>query len=277
MLRQYFRAIYRSGTTNTEISEAVQHGGEGATLPFASGDALFIGQYYPFNNFFALLDTANAVATSLAISVWDGTAWVSVVDIMDATNALKNTGVIQFSPDRNKVWQSVYDTSVASNTPTELRDKARYDLYWVKITAAAPLTASTKVARLGYAFCKTEDLAMSEPEIDSYLPSWGGETKTDWYAEIMDASDEVALDLKQRKLIMSPGQILRFDDVALATRMKTLLNLYTVLGPAFLERAKAREKTYSLAMNVSNFSFDRNNNAIADCAEQGYTAGRLIR
>lgn len=276
MLKNWYRVFY---STNGVLSDKslLSNTKAGFVFTLPSTDYIYIGQAMPFNNIFAWMDVVNTNPATLTVQYWDGDEWTDTVDLLDNTMGFTQSGVIQFSPNDEDSWHCVNDTSESTNGPAELNSITVYDLYWVRIKSNATLSVTTKVKMFTYAFCRSEDLSVYEPEIDSYLEPWGGVSKTNWIEQIIAASEQVILDLKAAGLVVHAGQVLRFDDVAIPTMFKTLLLIYTVLGPAFNERKLSRQRDYSAMLSVKRFTFDKNKNGRVDKAEMFNSIGRLIR
>lgn len=159
----------------------------------------------------------------------------------------------------------------------ELKTKKIYNLYWIRVKSSATLKATTKVSKLAYAFCHTNDLKKSYSEINNYFKAVGGSTKADWYPEIIDASEQVVTDLKGKGLVVHPGQVLLFDDVSYATRHKVCINLFSNFGEAFADKLAASEKEYRNALSIKRFTLDVNKNASIEKVEQFNSVGVLER
>ena len=275
MLRNYIRVLYSLNGALTDVSDELQNGTGYVTPMTLNQDYIYIGQYMPFNNFFALMKVLNTTPANLTLQYFDGSTWVNVVDMIDSTKGFTKTGVIQFTPDKSNSWEVVEDTSEVSST-FELKTKKIYNLYWIRIKSSATMSLTTAIEKLTYCFCDTADLKKSFSEIDSYLPAIRP-SASDWYPEIIDASEQVAIDLKGKGLISHPGQILLFDDVSYATRLKTLINICPELGEGFVERQKFFEKEYTYAMSIKRFTLDKNKSASIEQAELFNSVGVLER
>ena len=250
------------------------------TVPTGSS-YLYIGQHFPFNNFFMQLDQPNAVQTTLQVQYWGGESvgWKDAVDVLDGTDTsgvpLAKSGVVQFSPNTTNSWQTVADTTNGP-TPTELTSVAIYNVYWIRIRWALALTATTSIKRLAYAFTQSQQLDNIDTTINQFLTSFGA-AKTDWNDQIMTASIQLVNDLKGRGLIISPGQILRFDDVSMACDYKALELIYSNLGPAYHEKMLNAETKYNRMSSLRRFTFDKDMNAFTDRGEIVNTVSRLVR
>lgn len=213
-------------------------------------DYLYIGKFFPFNNFYAIMgSTLNAVTASIKIEYWEGDEWVEVVDILDGTSSngvpLAKSGAIQFTTDEDKRWSSIDDTS-ESPAPDDLRDVTIYNLYWLRISFTETLTSGALLDKITYAFTEHERLVNIDHTVNNYLTSFG---VTDWTQKIITASEHIVQLMNQRGLIKTEGQILNFEDVSLATEYKTLALIYASLGKSFVT-----ERDYYNNLSGSSFS-----------------------
>lgn len=281
MLHNWIRIFYSDNGVLTDYSIEAQSTGD--TVPaglVAAQDYIYIGQYFPFNNVYFEMDTTNDAVAMMSVEYWDGRSWKTGVDILDGTKqggkTLKRNGVIQFSPDRQYSWVDVKDTS-ENGSPTELQTLEIYDLYWVRLKANASLDAGSLARKIGYAFASNDTLLAIDPEINEYLVPWGGSSKVNWDEQIQLASQHLVADMRAKGLIISPGNILRFDDVSLACAYRTLAVIYSRLGEAFAARKADALDQYSKLLDVKRFTIDADKNGRVDRSEIGSTSGGLLR
>lgn len=279
MLYQWLRVLYSDNGVLTDYSIEAQND----TVPVAmvaEEDYIYFGQYYPFNNVYIELDTANTNASVISVEYWNSKQFVPAVDILDATKVsgitLSRNGVIQFSPDIDNNWTQVRDTS-KQDAPAPLQTREMYDLYWARLKVSADLYAGTILKRVGYSFCTNAMLSGIDPEISQYLTPWGGSSKLNWDEQIQLASLHLVADLRGRGIVIHPGNILRFDDVALATAYRTLAIIYGPLGQAFDSRRAQALEQYEKLLNVKRFTIDSNTDGSVDRSEINNTVGQMIR
>lgn len=279
LLSQWIRLIRKDNTTYTDISLSGQNTD---IITFDMNhleDYLYVGQYYPFTNLFFEVNTVNALASTLGIEHWNGSEWVSVVDILDGTlvsgATMARDGVVSWSIDMyNEEWQIVQDTS--SNTMTDLDDFKLYNLYWIRIRPSATLTAGCKLDKVSYAFTTGEILKSIFPEIDSYLTSWSA-TKTDWNEQIRLASNHVVTDLKAKGLIKNGTQIINFEDICIATAYKALQIIFAPLGDPFKDKRNDFIIEYNRCLSIKRFDFDQNSDGKLTPMELESGSRKLIR
>jgi hypothetical protein len=264
MLYQWIRIIKNKNGVLTDMS--LDNQDESATCLLnldITTDYLYIGQQLPFNNFYVKSAVANAVNATLQIEYWDGNVWKSAVDVIDGTSVsgktLAKSGGIQFSPNHYYQWWRVDDTSEAPS-PSDLRTLTIYNLYWIRIRSSATLTATTASKKIAYCFSSHQQIDNKDHTINAFLPAFGT-GKTSWEDEIMVASIDVVNELKARNLIMESGQILRFENVSVATDWRTLMNLYRDLGGDYNDKYDKAWKEFNRALASKYFTFDKNKNA----------------
>lgn len=267
MLYEYMRLFTYDGTSLMDLS--LENQDETATITFdlSATKYIYIAQYYPFNNFFAHVGTANAALGTLALEYWDGRDWHPAVDVLDGTKSagapFARSGVVQFSPDRKQSWNYINDTS-ESRAPTELNGINVYDCYWLRVSCSTIIPVALK--ELSYAFTTTERLNNLDVEIDNFYAAFAV-GKADWIQEILTCSKLVLADLKRLGLVVHQGQILRFDDVSLACDHKALDLIYTNLGASYNEKRMDIRQRYSETLNSRRFTFDDNNDALVSKSE----------
>jgi len=282
MLFQWLRLIYSDNGVISDLSIENQDESVNVSLELhATEDYLYIGQHFPFNNFFLQVSTANTVTNAISMDYWvsKSTGWYPVVDILDGTRAsgkaLAKSGVVQFSPDNQFTWGRVGDAK-GETLPTGLSTVKVYNMYWLRIKWSVLPSAGTAMKRLAYAFTRHQQLDNLDAQINSYLGSFAV-GKTSWDDEIVTASMQVLLELKRRGLVVTPGNILRFDDVTHATDWKALILIYQNLGPAFRQKLIDAQAEFTRALDLTRFSFDADDNALLSYSEIANSVAKLVR
>lgn len=273
MLSKWVRVLHDDNGTITDYSLASNDRTSVVTLPIVSGeDYLYIGQYFPFNNLYFNLDTANSNASSVEVSYWNGSSWVAAVDILDETNdggkSMAQSGVIQWEIDRDETsWNKVNDPT-DEEAALGFNDLKIYDLYWVRIGFSADLSSGSDIKQIAYKFCSDNDVKALSPDINDYLTSWAS-GKTDWVEQIIEASKQVVQDLKSRGIIRHSGQILRFDEINVPCAYKSLSIIYDGIGGEdFLEMRNEKDDKYKSLIGKIPLTIDTNNNAKVDDIEK---------
>lgn len=279
MISNWMRVIHSDNGTLTDLTLAAQNSDTLAIPLVAATDYLYIGQHYPFNNVFFDVNTANTNAAIWDIEVWTGSAFTNVADILDETAQSgvpwSRSGVIQFSPSDNSTWKLADDTS--EDLVTGISTLTIYNMYWMRMTPSASLSAGTIINRLGYRFANTQQLNSIDPDLSQYLTSWES-GKTDWDEQIQLGSQYVIADMKSRGIILHPGQALRIDEISLPTAYRTLALIYSMLGPDFEFRRAHAVETYKELMSVQRFTIDKNSDGVESFDEvQGFVSARMVR
>lgn len=281
MLYQYLRVIHSDNSVLKDWSLRNQE--EGQTLPFAlvtTEDYVYLGQHYPFNNFFMQLSVANDVAASLGIQYWDAVAWRDAVDILDGTAdnngvPLAKSGIVQFSPDPQYRWFITSDTK-RGKFPPELETLNIYNVYWLRIKYSATLKATTALKRIAFAFSRHQQIDSYDAKINQYLDSFAV-GKTSWDDEIVTATFMLLRDLKKRGLAQAQGDILRLDNFSIPTDWKTLEIIYRSLGGDFKEKLLEAKEQYEKTLSLERYTFDKDEDAFVSRGEIDNSTRTLVR
>ncbi len=282
MLYQWIRVLDGDNGTITDVSLANQD--ESSTIAMdlvVSEDYIYVGQHFPFNNIYFDVNTVNAVSADISIDYWagQGNGWVAGVDILDDTSSagvpLAKSGVVQFSPDRKYSWHRINDTE-NEPMPAGLETITIYNVYWMRISYNATLTAGTLLNRIVYLFTRSQQLDNIDTQINRFLDSFES-GKTDWEDEIVTASQMLVADLRRRGLVTHYGQVLRFEDVTLAADLKTLILIYQNLGPGFRQKLEDARADYEKTLDMGRYTFDKNNDAFTDSGEITNKVKQLVR
>ncbi len=236
----------------------------------AAQDALYIGSDLPFNHRFLKVSTANDVASVMSVSLWDGSAWVPALDVIDGSSVagvtLAQSGILSWVPDRDESWNKE-DTTYG--IVTGLTTLKIYDLYWAKIVFSANLKATTALAYVGQRFSSDAQLAGRYPDLaDSTTISNFTSGKTAWDEQHVLAAEEIVRDLRKQNTIWSKNQVLDWEVFADAAVQKTAQIIYTAQGEAYAEQRDEARREYDRAMSRLHFGVDRNNDARLESSEK---------
>ncbi len=265
MLGQWIRTLLYHGSVLTDYSLALQKSDGNMPIPLvAASDYIFIGQYFPFNNFFIQMEQNNSKSAALTVQYWDGSDFRDAVDLLDGTSnngkTFNESGIVQFQPSRDYAWNLIQNPD--EDAPAPLSSSTIEDLYWLRLKVSS--ATAGKIKNISYAFCRDQDLIGIDPEINDYLTAW---QQTDWITQILLASQNVVADLKARGLVKNNGQILRFDDVFFATAYKALDLIFTPLGKNYEVKRKEYQKKYQEFIQGPRFTFDKSEDARVDRSE----------
>lgn len=277
MLSQYIRVILGDNGVLTDYS--IEADNEADNIPFAlvaTEDYIYIGQYFPWNNFYLKVDTVNDAASELSLDYWRD-EWVPVVDILDGTKVsgvtLAKSGIVRFTPDIDRDWLQMDRTD--DQATSGLDTVNIYDMYWLRMKYSNTLNPATKINKITYLFTSEELVNSLVPRLSQFLTRWES-GKTDWVQQELVASQHVISNLKKRKLIMEPGQILKLDDFSMATAWKTVELIFFGLGSKYDEERIIAEKNFTSFMD-GLFTIDKDRNARISKHELSQTQAELVR
>lgn len=280
------RFIYDNNGTLQNYTEEINnyHVGETTVTFVAAEAAYFVGSNLPFNHVYFLMgSTVNAETSAMSVSLWDGTEWQAVAELIDNTSVsgatLAQSGFIEFVPDKNEGW--AYDDTVDSDGNEEITGLGGvtiYDKYWLKITASADLTADLAIKWIGQIFSDDDDLGSENPELllsDMLTAIEAG--KTNYQEQAVRAAGIMIKDLKRKNVISDKNQILERDSLMLASVSKTAELIYTMLGDDYNDNKLVAKKEYSERLSSAFPIVDKNNNARTDMQETVPQHGFLSR
>ncbi len=271
-----------SASSFTDITKEVNTYDTGsASLTFDTGDYLYIGSFFPINHKFFKI-TANVTAASPTVEVFGASSWDPVVDILDYTESsgtsFAQTGILQFTPDRDESWNMVTDTSEEAYLTEFQNGPVIYNKYWIRLSFDTP-GVSTDLSYVGSMFANESDVFAEYSHLRSstLLDMW--ETgKTDWEEQRVLASEYVVTDLKKRSIIIERSQILDISILQEPCVHKTAAMIFSGLGPKNYEsEIENALKRYSNAINLQKFEVDANANGQKDRGEQTITTRRMSR
>ena len=278
------RVLYSDNSVLTDISVNMEnyHVGTNAFTFVAAQDAFYIGSRLPFNHLFIKMDGSNVNSNSSAMTVsyWEGSSWIPAVEVIDETvtsgASLAKSGFVTWVTDRDYGWPRE-DTNYGGITVTGLTTVEIYNLYWLKLTFSADLSADTAFSWIGQKFSNDNELGSEYSDlvraglIDAYESG-----KTDWEEQHVRAADVIIKDLTHKGLIIEKEQILERLDFELASVSKTAEIIYGGLGDDYKEDKKLARDEYDDRLNKLLPRIDVNRNAREDVGEKT-TQGRLYR
>jgi len=271
----------------TLIDESVDlnnyHSGD-MTFSFVSADdALYIGSDLPFNHLFIKLTSGsvNAETSTMIVQYWDDDQWRNTVELIDETASggatLAQDGFITFTPDKDYLWTRE-STNYSGEEITGLTSVTIYDLYWIKITTSADLTADVKIEWIGQKFSNDEDLYSEYPEFNNTNFKAAFESgKSTWEEQHVRAAGLIVQDLFKKGVISGKEQILERDQFMPASVCKVAEIIYNSMGDDYKDQRDAARKEYYSRIGKISFRVDKNNNAIQDETEKSATTGYLER
>jgi len=243
-------------------------------VPFvAAEDFLFIGSELPFNQRFFRLSVAQTNATVPTVSIWDGSAWKTAVDLLDESDtsgdSLAKSGVISFRMDKEEGRPGRDDTDKMTEGPSGLETLKIYDLYWTRWAWSSDWSGTTALSYVGYKFSDDLDLAAQYPQLGTsdIKTQFGGSGTTDYEPQQLEAAKTIVRDLTQRDALYSTNQILDHQQFRHASNFRVAMTIFSELGNDYdndYERAKG---LYEESLRVI-IRADKNRNTRLDVSEQ---------
>lgn len=251
--------------------------GKNVTLSFDSGDYLYIATFLPFNHKFLRFYTPSPTAQMPIVEILNApNEWNIVVDSLDYTGGMKQSGVLQWTPNFDKNWGMVPDSNRDINAlfggPTV------YDAYWIRLSFLMPTTFS--LSYIGQRFSSDYELFMEYPLLQNpqILAGWA-QGKTDWEDQHLLAALYLAKEMRQRNIVFSDNQVLDIAMLRSPAIHKAAHIIYSGLGARnYAEEIKLAAENFQRSMTQDKFRTDVNGNARLDRSERVIiTTGRASR
>ncbi len=253
----------------------------------AADDYVYIGSRFPFNHLYFKFGTANTAASTITLTVWDGSAWASTKELFDETlssgASWGQNGYISWSTDKATAWGRE-DTQDASGTElvTGLGSLQIYDHYWIRLAFSADLDAGTTLSWVGHLFSDDNHLGAKYPDLvrTNTMNGWDDtDSKSSWEEQHVTAAKEILQELKTKKVIFGAGNILDKSDFRWAAVHKVAEMAYDGMGTSFEDNAvKAMTKYNEALINaIGSAVIDKDMDAQPDRDELGFKQGKLTR
>lgn len=273
------RALFSDNGTLSDFSRAVDDYKVGTKVVpvIASEDAIYIGSRLPFNHLFFKLKTPNTATSALNAKYWDGNSWQSFVEMIDETDGFKQSGFVNFTPDRNKPWL-MSSTNYGGQTIPELSSVVIYDLYWIKFTFTVDLDLTTELQWIGNLFSSDADLGGEYPDFVRPNVKTAFEAgKTTWEEQHAIAARILIDDLVNKDVIDDSAQILNRSDYTLAAVHKVAEIIANAFGDDYADQKKAAREEYSQRMKKRVQRVDVNKNGSEEVVERVNSTGWIGR
>lgn len=251
--RRVTRTIY-GGVETTDKTGSINS--STLAFPLTTAQFFYVGFYGKFSARYFHLGVANTNPATLSIDYWDGSAWFPVEDKIDQTNGLTQSGFIH--------WNNLDDWKASAQSPI-----ADVDLYWIRISTSANLSAGTTLQAVVNLYCDNEMVRAYYPELISdtrYLPT----NRTDFLEQYQAAKDLVVLRARQRKLIQDESQIIDLNDVAAASvhaAAKIILQPIAT-SDEMRQRLKDASDEFDNEIGQLSLSVDQNADGVVDDSER---------
>lgn len=230
-------------------------------------DYIYIGNIAPFNHFYLKMATANTENLSIDVQYWSGSQWRSVVEVIDETSGLTESGFITFVPDRDHAW-IMSDTNGTGQTITGLSNVTIYDKYWIRLVLSANPSVTTSLSWIGQKFSTDEDLGSEYPELLSTNVKTSFEAgKVDWEEQHVRAAEIIVAELIKAKVIFSKNQILERHTFMLPSVSKVAEMAYMNFGDDFSDQAQTARAEFKSRIQKGIYDVDSNSDAELDTFE----------
>lgn len=275
------RVLLKDNLSLTDISAILSdpYTGDQALTAVAAEDALYLGSDMPFNHRFLMLSKKNTVSGTLAVKVWDGSAFTSVEDVQDLTSIagvpFARNGILRFTLPKNVGWGYVYDSSEIdelSALSATMKSKANY---WIKVTFSGAFDFELRY--VGFRFARDADLKSYYPDLlsERMMTAFNaGVPMQNWDALHVVAAEEIIKDLRAEEIVWSPNQVLDPETFTDAACHKMAEMAFKPLGKG--ERRDDAMADYKRAMAKKVFNVDKNGNGRLD-VEDKQASWRLTR
>jgi hypothetical protein len=233
-------------------------------LVILTTDALYLGWHERFASRFFQFSTLNTNPTSITVQYWDGSAYSAVEDVIDQTLGFTANGFLSWVNKSN--W--------TKHDQDPLVDE---QLYWIKITVSADLSAGTVLSAIMNLICDDDIVRSLYPEVISdsrYLPPG----RTNFLDQYLLAKDLVVTRLIQKKVINDESQIIDINQVSIAAAHAAVMAILTPIArsdEAILILNRARDNFESLLTEV-NFAIDEDmDGKISETERSQITSGNI--
>lgn len=281
MLDRKQRIIWNNSGTLRDLSAQLNDYRSGsAVIPFiAATDAIYIGAEMPFNHKYFDVSVANALASTISVEIWNGSAWVPVVDLIDETAAagasMAVSGKVSFAPDPDLAgWAKEDDSKRVIGLETT---RIAY-LYWARIKFSANLTPAFALKYVGHLFSDDSALFSQYPDLNNAQLLAAFQTgKTDWKEQSLTAAEIIVQDLRRRNIVMRREQVMDDTLFIQASVNKTATIIYGGLGNGFTDSRVEAQKQYDITSNIKFYEVDRTAQGRATECDKRAQTGFLYR
>lgn len=240
-------------------------------------DYIYIGSRLPFNSLYFKVVHENNVNAKMFVEVFDGTSWVFVNELIDETDAFKQSGYITFTPDRDSGW-SMEDTNDGSDIIPGLASIKIYDRYWMRISFDQNLKNHVGISWAGHIFADDLDLGSEYPDlVKASVKHAFKASKQDWEEQLVRASEILMEDLMINRVVLDSSQILDRFDYKSACIQKAAEIIFNAFGDDFIDQKQRAREEYQRRLSNPTKKIDTNRNAVEDPIETLHQQGWLSR
>lgn len=287
------RILYSDNGTLHDFSVALNnYYNSTEILNLKTTDYLYIGARLPFNHCFFKLDSVNTSQASLSVDYWSADGWANCVEVLDSTNGFKQSGFIEWTPNRQTSWARE-STNDEGETVDGLESVTIYDRYWVRIKTDTDFEGETipgeteldpdtildvQVSWIGNLFSDDNDLGAEYPDlVRGEVKTSFKSGKTNWEEQHVKAAQVIIQDLIDKNIIEEKGQILDWREFINASVHKTAEIIFNSFGDDYRDNSADARKEYLQRISKRIYRVDLNKNAIEDVKESFNQSGFLSR
>lgn len=239
-------------------------------LTMSTSDFLYIASDLPFNHFNLKVGNFSNTATANMKIEYYSSSWIEAVDMIDETNSFKNSGHVEFTPNRNNTWSRVTDSDSIGLT------KIVYYKYWSRISFDSAI--SGEIDFIGGRFSDDVDLFAEYPIFnDNNFMSAFQLGKTNWDEQAAMAASIIYSDLQKKGIIIGKGQVLDRKKFTQASVSKVAEVVFSAFGNDYIEQKNMAKDEYNRRLDLSQYSVDTNENGILEPVDLVARQGWLSR
>lgn len=260
------RRVVRTIKNSTETTaKTTSISSDALSFVLLTTDSFYVGFYGKFANRYFVVGTANTNAADITVEYWDGSAWTTVLDVIDQTNGFTQSGFIH--------WENVSDWETLKLAPAD-----DVPLYWVRLKTSANFSVGTTLQAVLNIFCDDELLRAYYPELISdsrYLPP----SRTNFLEQYQAAKDLVILRLRQRRLIKDESQVVDSNDVAIAAVHAAAKIIMTPIATSDEMRQRLADAAAEFDSEISQLSLnvDSDGSGVVSEAEKSDMGEPVVR
>lgn len=274
------RILWTDGLSQKDVSIALTDWrGDSLEFDYTLGDYLYIGCELPFSYKYFDVTSANNQAATLSVHFWTGSGWLAAKDIVDETAIngapLARAGQISWTQDIDNIQ---WTAQRKSQEVTGITVDNIYNLYWLRLSWSASFKNTTELQYIGFCFSSDEALVSFYPDLSNNdLRHAFANGKANWREQHLLAGEAIIRDLKRRKILWRPEQVMAPELFREASCHKCAEIIYGGLGQAYAAvRTQAAER-YKDAINIAIFEVDANESGTLDPGESRLSTSYLTR
>jgi hypothetical protein len=239
---------------------------------YTAGEYIHIGTNFPFNNVWVeLTKNANHTPGAPVIEVWWANAWHQVVDVIDGTAGMQQSGRISWALDIDKGWDIERKSADVGLPATSI-----YNRYWLRMSWAAHYDSKLKF--IGQKFSNDASLESLYPDLLQPAILAGFKTgKTNWDDQHFMAAEAIIKDARRRNFILDRGQLFDASVFEEASGHKVAEIVYSAFGAPYVDHASRASKRFQEEMNTRMMVIDANANGHLEPSEITRKSGYMTR